>query len=350
MKTQLTIIATMLLVGFLQACHSGNSEPKRKVPTNVIPVQITVLEKEKVNAVVNTSGQFTTNDETVLSFKTGGIIKSLEVKEGDYVKKGQILATLNLTEIDALVAQAQFSYEKSLRDFERLKNLYSDSVATLEQLENAKTALDLSSQQLSTARFNRSHSEIRAMENGYVLRKLASEGQYISAGTAVIETNGAGNNSWILKVGLSDREWSSIKVGDKATIETDAYVGQSLQAKVIRKSEAADAVSGAFVAELQVENTEKVALAAGLFGKAVIYSSGSSEMWGIPYEALLDGDGKTGFVFCTNDNKTAKKIAVEIASVSKDKVYISKGLENAENLITAGSPYLKENSSITVVK
>jgi RND family efflux transporter MFP subunit len=350
MKTQLTIVAAILISGLIQACHTGNSEPKKAIPTDVIPVKIAPLEKEKVSGVIHTSGQFTTNDETLLSFNIGGIINNLKVKEGDFIKKGQVIATLNLTEIDAQVAQAKFAYEKAERDFERLSSLYADSVVTLEQLQNAKTGLDVAGQQLATAKFNRSHAEIRALEDGYVLRKLASEGQYLSAGTAVIETNGAGNNEWILKAGLSDREWSSIKVGDRAIIATDAYPGQQFDAKVVRKSKAADATSGAFGVELKVEIKKEIPLAAGLFGKVEIFASGSRELWAIPYEALLDGDGKTGFVFGTNDNKTAKKVTVEIASIEKDVVYVSKGLDGINNLIVAGSPYLKESSSISVSK
>ncbi|MGY0039503.1 biotin/lipoyl-binding protein [Pedobacter sp. NJ-S-72] len=86
------------------------------------------LNQESSNATIAVSGQFTTDDEVLLSFKTGGIINSLLVKEGDAVKKGQLLATLNLTEINAQVQQTQLSYEKAKRDYQRTKNLYSDSV------------------------------------------------------------------------------------------------------------------------------------------------------------------------------------------------------------------------------
>jgi RND family efflux transporter MFP subunit len=351
MKTTTFLIASMIATaGFLQSCSTGQSKPKVSVPTEIIPVKVISLNKQNMNAIIHSSGQFTTNNETLLSFKTSGIISSLKVKEGDFVKKGQLLSTLNLTEIETQVAQAKFGYEKAERDYQRANNLYRDSVATLEQLQNAKTALDLATQQYSAAKFNLAHSRITALEDGFVLKKLANEGQYISSGTPVIQTNGAGSNQWILKVGLSDKEWSSIKIGDKAKLETDAHAGKKLEAVVIRKSESADGVSGSFFAELKVKDQKEAPLAAGLFGKAEIYASGKQELWTIPFEALLDGNANSGFVFGTNDNKTAMKLPVEIASIDRDKVYIRKGLENVENLIVAGSPYLKENSSIQVVK
>ena len=151
------------------------------------------------------SGQFTTDDEVMMSFKTTGIISKIFVKEGDAIKKGQLLATLNLTEIDASLQQAQLAYEKASRDLQRLNNLYNDSVATLEQVQNAKTTRDLAAQQLNTARFNSQYSEIRAEANGFVLRKLANEGQLVSSGNAVFQTNGAGSGKWILRSGITDQ-------------------------------------------------------------------------------------------------------------------------------------------------
>ena len=58
--------------------------------------------------------------------------------------------------------QAQLAYEKASRDLQRLTNLFNDSVATLEQVQNARTTRDLAAQQLNSARFNRQYSEIRA--------------------------------------------------------------------------------------------------------------------------------------------------------------------------------------------
>ena len=66
-----------------------------------------------------------------------------------------MLATLNLTEVNAAAEQASLAYQKAERDYERASNLYQDSVATLEQMQNAKTALDVARQQYNSAGFNR---------------------------------------------------------------------------------------------------------------------------------------------------------------------------------------------------
>ena len=98
---------------------SSCQEPKvetTSVVNDTIPVKVISISEEMMQVPIEVSGQFTTEDETLLSFKTGGIVQHVFVKEGDAVKKGQVLATLNMTEIQAQVQQAKIGLEKAMRD------------------------------------------------------------------------------------------------------------------------------------------------------------------------------------------------------------------------------------------
>lgn len=337
------------------ASCTARTEPVRKIESDIIPVKTIPLKQTNANATVSVSGQFTTDDEVMLSFKITGIIDKIYVKEGDAIQKGQLLATLNLTEINASLQQARLAYEKAVRDHQRLINLFNDSVATLEQIQNAKTTLDLATQQLNSVQFNRRYSEIRAEANGFVLRKLANEGQQVSSGNAVFQTNGAGSGKWILRSGVTDKQWAAIKMGDPAEIGIASAGVQTVAGKVTRRSEAADPANGLFSIDITVTGKHTAKIATGMFGNGVITTvSGSNlgkhppENWSVPYEALLDGDGSTGYVFVTNDNKTATRVKVVIAGMEKDHVIISQGLENAGSLIISGSAYLTDHSPITI--
>jgi len=344
---KLLILGTISL--FAYACTTSNGKENTAVDTE-IPVWIQKLEIEEVSLPIHTSGQFTTNNETFLSFKTGGIIDKIFVKEGDVILKGQLLATINLTEIDAQVSQAELEFEKAKRNYDRALNLYRDSVVTLERFQNSKTALDIATKQSEAVRFNRSYSEIRALANGHVLRKIASEGQVIAPGGVVLQTIGSKKDDWVLKVGINDREWPLIQIGDSASVSIDAIPGETFVAKVAQKSSGVDPTTGTFSVELRLTGTLPEAIASGLFGKAIITRSSKQKVWSIPYDALLDAGAQTGFVFVTNDMKTVCKQQVIISAIEKDKVTISSGLENARCIIIAGSAYLHDNSSIRIIK
>jgi len=347
----LSILLFLLGTWVLQACSSSEGKNNNAIiPAELIPVKILKLEKTQEQSAVQASGQFTTDDETFLSFKTGGVIEKILVKEGDAIREGQLLATLNLIEINAQVSQARLGFEKATRDFERVSNLYRDSVATLEQFQNAKTGVDVATQQYEAVKFNRSYSEIRALSNGFVLRKMASEGQVIQSATTVFQTNGARKGKWMLKTGVSDKEWAKLSVNDKAIIQTDAEEGKSFPAYISRKSEGTDPFTGSFTIELTLTGKLPSSIASGMFGKAVITPSQSTAVWSVPYDALLDGDAQSGYVFVTDDLKTARKAKVTVTSIENQHVLVSSGLEGAKALIISGSAYLRDKSAIRIIE
>jgi len=345
---QLTILLLPLLL--LAACKQEQPATEKKTD-DTIPVRVMKIQPGNSNSTITASGRFTTDDETVLAFKTGGVIDHILVREGDAIKAGQLLATLKLTEIDAMVQQATLAAEKAKRDYERVTNLYKDSVATLEQMQNAKTAMDVASQQLETARFNRTYSEIHAPRSGYVLRKMASEGQVAGPGTPVLQVNGATGSGWLLQVGLSDKQWAIVKEHDKATVHTDA--GITYEATVLRKAQIADPMTGLFAADLKLAATKPQEIASGMYGKATIQTTAltAGSQWKIPYDALLDADGSMGYVFAVKDDgKTVIRVKVTIAGMETDSVVISEGLEDVTAIVISGSAYLTDNSSISIVQ
>lgn len=336
-------------IAMLSVSCGNTKEDNKTIQEDVIPVKLQLLEQGSDGSVVRASGAFTTDDETVLSFKTGGVINRVLVKEGDRVSRGQLLATLNLTEVNAGAQQAALAREKAERDYQRALKLYKDSVATLEQMQNARTALDVAKQQLKAASFNRTYSEIRAASGGYVLQRFANDGQVVGPGTPVLQVNGAGSSSWLVKVGVSDTQWAAISKGDAALVQSDAMPGQQLQAVVYKKPEGIDPASGTFIIQLKLTGKNPASLASGMFAKAEIRpKQKSSSTWMIPYDALLDGDAGKGYVFVSNDGKSAEKKEVKIGEIKKDKVVISSGLEGSKYLIISGSPYLNDGSRIKV--
>ncbi|WP_028297825.1 efflux RND transporter periplasmic adaptor subunit [Olivibacter sitiensis] len=343
------LLPLLSLCVFLARCGHSGGDGATLAKSDTIPVRLLPLQQGQVGSRIESSGLFTSDDETVLSFKNGGVVSKIYVKEGDAVKKGQLLASLNPTEIDAAYGQAKLSEEKAERDYKRALQLYKDSVATLEQLQNAETAFKVAQQQLSSASFNRNQTEIRAFSSGYVMRKLANEGQVVGAGTPILQVNGAAQHSWQLRVGLSDREWASIAVGDKAYITFEALNGDSIPARVHKKSESIDPSSGTFNAMLMVDGESKYPIGSGMFAKATIWPKNERQVWHIPFEAILDADAGKAYVFASNDGKTARRVPVRIADIQDKGVLVTDGLEGVQHIIISGSAYLNDGSPIKVI-
>src|SRR6185503_16149411 len=226
-KIQLFSLAATILVLF--SCKEKEKANNPLGEADVIPVKISSVSALGLPKKISATGLVSTENEAKYSFKIGGIINRVFVEEGQFFRKGQLLATLNSTEIAAGVTQSSLNVEKAQRDYERAVNLYKDSVFTLEQLQNTKTALDIAQKAKEAVAFNEYYSKIYAASDGFVNQKLASEGEVIAPGMPVLVINETQrNNNYLLKVGITDREWALINPGQTATVTLDGYAEKKL--------------------------------------------------------------------------------------------------------------------------
>lgn len=114
------LIGLLLIAG----CHRkpGNGADPQAVPVKTVPVFV-----QRLSEPVLTSGFISSEAEMKLSSKTGGIIDKVFARDGERVRKGQILASLKLDEIRGLFEQANNGYEKAKRDFARAPIFFRDS-------------------------------------------------------------------------------------------------------------------------------------------------------------------------------------------------------------------------------
>lgn len=332
----------------------GHKEQERTAKTSkdaeTIRVKVMSVSSLKLSDDIIATGLLTTENEAIYSFKIGGVISRILFDEGQFFKKGQVLALLNTTEITAGYEQARLSVEKAQRDYDRAVNLFKDSVYTLEQLQNTKTGLDVAQKAAEAVAFNKQYAQIYAASDGFVTKKMANEGEIVGPGTPVLAINETkGNSNYVLKVGVTDEEWAAITIGQRAVVKLDGYPDKSFDAYVFRKSLASDRNSGSFQIELKTRLGD-VTPATGMFGKVQILASHAQSLPVVPYDALIEADGNKAFVFTTSGNNRVKKIPVTISRFDNQKAYISQGLENINEVVVANSTYLNENSVIQIIR
>ncbi len=333
----------------LMACQENKLVESKLENTETIAVKTYALLQEEGRLIINSTGMLSTENEAKYAFKIGGVIDRIYVSEGESFVKGKLLAKLKIEEIDAGFVQVKLGKEKAERDLQRITNLYNDSVATLEQLQNTKTAYEIAVKQFDAVSFNKEYAFIYATSNGFVTKKIANEGEIVSGGTPVLAINENSNDSWVLKVGLSDKDWALVEKGNTASIVLDAYPDKILTGIVSKKLLAADLASGSFQVEIKVK-CEGISPALGMFGRAKIVTNNVQKYQSIPYDALIEADGKWAFVFVPLPNGKVKKQIIEIAGFDDDKVNVKSGLEGIHEIVLTNSAFLNSNSTITIVK
>ena len=345
------VLVTVALIGLfclLGGCGEKSAANNAAAPAEeeYIPVRTAAVQQRTIALPIHASGILSSSAEQRLSFKIGGVIRKIYVDEGDVVRAGQLLAILDKTEIDAQVAQAQQGLAKAERDLNRVDGLYKDSSATLELLQNATTGRDIAKETARIAQFNQQYAEIRATRSGKIIKKLMNEGEITGPGTPVFVLFETGKDDWVVKINVSDRDWARLNLGMAAKVTMDAYENTVFTGKVTDLAPAADPASGLYTVEIRITPQGK-RFAPGLFAQVDITPSQSRPYTIVPIESIVEGNGKSAFVYALQpDGTSVRKVPVQIAFMEGSQVVISGGLEQVQEVVTAGAPYLTEKKKV----
>ena len=343
MKSITLIISITVLLS--AACRNTTVKTANQEVTGVRVTQVT---PERISIPVHSSGMLVSSEEMKLSFKTGGFVAKIGVKEGDLVKEGDILATLNLSEINAQVNIARNGFDKATRDYTRFKNLHADSVATLEQLQNAETTLSTAKSNLDIAQFNLTHSKIIAPENGHILKQFAKVNELVASGYPVFLFGTSGKN-WKVRSSLSDRDIVRINPGDSAVVTLDAWPGIKFPAVVEQVGEISNPLTGTYEIEMTLNKTG-YRLAAGFVAGVEIYPSKKENFITVPVGAIVEADGQKGYVYSVRDSMTVQKIKIEIVIINGSKAAIRGDLGGIRKIVSEGAAYLRDGEKVKIVK
>ena len=367
--------AIALAIG-LAACGNNASEKDKKTSaTAVLPRTVETADVEAVQhrEVIFASGKLSLEQEAKLSFKTGGIIKRIFVGEGQSVRQGQVLAELALEEISAQTQQARLGKQHAEinvenaklalrlaeRDYQNASGLYQDSVATLEQLQNAEVQLDnarnqleaarkgmaMQGEQLEVASFNLRYSKIMAPSNGVILKKLAESNELVGPGTPVL-LFGSKDKAKVIRVNLTDKDIIHVRIGNDAEVHFDAYPNHTFKGQVQEVASMADPYTNTFEVEVAVMPEDKILLS-GFIGTVSIFTTDTIGLLKIPIDALIGADGGQGEVFVAGYDK-AVKTKISIFKIAGDHLLIQRGLDSTDKVITSGIGYLEDDQPIMI--
>ena len=332
----------LLLILIMVSC-----KPERNENTeNIKRVKAVKAEEVSYQKKIQASGTLKYDDELRLSFKTGGIVQNIYYNEGKKVKKGNVLATLELDEVNAKVNQAELSYNKAKRDYERIQSLYQDSVATLEQLQNAQTQLKAIESELSVARFNLRYSKIVAPATGIILRKLVSENELVGSGHPVL-IFGSEEVAKVIQVNLTDKEIINVQLEDSASIRFDPFPGREFKGEISEIAGTADPYTNTYQVEITIKDPLDQ-LKSGFIGRALIFSALKENMIKIPLNAMRNASMDKVEIFVVENNK-ARLRTLSIDYINDDDLLIRNGLIPGEYVVTEGVDYIRNGENVQVV-
>lgn len=291
-------------------------------------------------------GRLAHKSEQKLSFKIQGIVASVSADEGQRVVSGQVLATLDQSEIQAQVKQATSVFNNNQENLTRFQSLYAEKVITQEQLQSAQTQFDVARSDLEIALFNQKHAEIRATNDGIILKRSIEQNELVNPNQPAFLISSE-QHGWVLRVGVTDRDIVQLDEGNQANLHLDAYPDQPFSGVVSEIAAAANEQTGLFEVEIRLDKVSHK-IYSGFIASASIVTSQTRRLALLPVEAMVSANGKRAEVFVLDDQQMVQKRRIALAYIQGNKIAIAEGLNDGENIVTDGAAYLRNGMSVDV--
>jgi RND family efflux transporter MFP subunit len=169
----------------------------------------------------------------------------------------------------------------------------------------------------------------------------------VQAGQTVVVLGGA-NRGWVVRVGLADRDVVRVREGDPARIEFDAWPGQHFTGRVSNMASAADAGTGTFTVELQVD-AGGARFVQGLVAKVALSPKTAASSNVIPVQALLEANDKEAGVFVLDPaTRVVHRVNIQIGRMSGGEIEVLDGLAQGALVVTDGAAFLENGETVRV--
>jgi RND family efflux transporter MFP subunit len=340
-------LVTWLPLVLLAACGEDKAVVKAS-SDEAFPVQVVTVQQESLQRVINAVGTVRYRRETPLGFTTPGKVATVRFEEGDFVKRGALLAALDTTSVGADVSVAAAERDRARSEFERLKSLYADGWITKARYETAEAAVKAADARVRQAGFASGTAQLYAPSSGVVLSRNVQPGQVIAAGTPALVL-GEGDDGFVFRVPIIDRDATKLRVGMAADISIESLEGAPISATISEIDGRANEATGAFTVQFRLANRPQ--LRSGQIGTASIRlpaSTGGALQ--IPASALFGVRTGEGLVYVVDANNRVETRNVAIERVTDDFVIVSGGIKPGDIIVTSGLEKLRTGSKVRAIK
>lgn len=288
------------------------------------------------------------NTAYVMPRGQGGQVKAIYVKQGDNVRKGQLLMKLDDPLIQQQIDQAQINLALAQTTYERRKNLWEQKIGTEIELLTAKNNVDNIQKQISLLQEQRELSNVYAEMNGIADQVNIKVGEVFTAASAMARGISIVNTEDLKVVAqVPENYLGRVGVGSNLLITLPELANDTIRARVNVAGRIIDPISRTFYVEAKIPTGKK--LRPNQLAMVRIQDYATSNTIVIPISTIqTDEKGKFVMVAAKEGNKlVARKKQVSIGESYGDRLEIRSGLQAGDELITEGFQGLYDGQAIT---
>ena len=343
----LLLTSSLLLNGCGQAGASNQTEEKVEVVAR-IPVATSLVGNSSITSSFKTTATLEAIAETDVVSKANGLIEEILVEEGDYVKRGQLLARVRDNEYRIQAAQAQAELSSIQQELKRVKDMAERDMISADAYDKLRFQAELLQARYDMAALNLAETEIRAPISGFIAKRHVKLGNLIKQYESNKLFHIVASEALQGNVYLPERELQNIAVGQTAQLRVSAFPNAVIEATVARISPVVDTQSGTFRVVLTVANADN-SLKPGMFAHVNLNYATRNDTITVPRYAVLSLDNQYS-VFTVDSDGVAHKVDVKIGFEDEQRIEILEGIERGDQIVISGQANLKDAALVEVIR
>ena len=336
-------ILPLLLAGCADTDPGQLKEKLIGGPAEERVISVGVQRIDTVGGLVRNSypGSLEEGNTVDISFKYGGTLQQLNVKEGSVVRKGQVLARVSSPQLESTRRSAQATLEQAQDAYERLKTVHDKGSLPeikwremVANLEKAQAAFDLADAMLAD-------NTVTAPFNGTVTNLNAVQGESITPLKPIMRV--ISTEGMVVKISVPENEIANVQIGDEAQIFIPALDDRCCQGHVLEKNITASLLTHSYPVKVLVDETDK-AFTPGMIAKVVLKADVEQGIVVPANAVLINNNGK--FVWVVKEGRATRQ-TITVTGYSGTGVVVGEGLHSGDLVIVEGYQKISEGMKVS---
>ncbi|GHC62274.1 efflux RND transporter periplasmic adaptor subunit [Ulvibacter litoralis] len=357
MKKYIYLITLSAATLFLTSC--GSEDKKAMVDNSpAIPVVVNQVAANSNSPFLSASGKIQAANSADLSTRMMGYVNKVHVNVGDKVSKGQLLVSINNTDLQAKSAQvnagiteATAAFKNAEKDYNRFKNLFAENSASQKEMDDMTANFEMAKARLEGARQMKNeigaqyaYTNITAPFSGIITSKNVEAGNMANPGVPLISIETPG--SFEVMAMVPESEISEIKKGTEVDVLIKS-IDTTVKGTVTEVSSSAKNTGGQYLVKIALKKTE-ASILSGMFTTVQfpVERKEKATMVLIPSEAIIT-NGQLSGVYTVSESKTALLRWLRLGRTFGDQVEVLSGLNSDEAYIVSAEGKLYNGAKIT---
>lgn len=339
-------VVGMLLPFLLGACGKSESnvggQPQAPKPPQV---RVSVLEVQPTSMrdVLVLPGETQAWEDVRVSSDMDGLVEWIGPREGQAVRKGELLARIDVAARKAALDRAQASFKLAHELFTRRESLFQRGIISREELDRAATENALAETNLRQAQVEYDRGFLKAPISGVVNRLYVDAGEYVARGAPFLDLVNVEKIK--IQLNVPEMDVRFLKPGDAALVGIDALPEKRLWGKLDFVAYKADPATKTFQVQVVVENPTRE-IRPGMIARVGLLRREVQGALAVPLFALVDKGGER--VLFVEKDGVASARTVSIGIIEGDRVQITSGLDPGERVIVSGQAEVEEGMRVQV--